>query len=75
MLYQTGWSKIPQILFYVLGSMSTKFILHPGPIVDFNQAYVKYLPFKFAGLFSTKLFITALQFINNCSSVKSILPI
>jgi len=55
--------------------MSSKFIFHLGPIVDFKYAYKKYFPFNMDGLFYTNDFIIYLQFYNNWSSVKSNLPI
>ena len=64
-----------QMFLFAFGSMSFKLIFHLGPIVDFKNAAVKYLPFKVAGLLSAKALINSLKFIRSCSSVKSILPI
>lgn len=51
-----------QICLLVLGSISSKFNRHLGPIVDFIYAPVKYFPFKPCGFFSTSDSINDLKF-------------
>ena len=74
-IYSTSYYNKVQMLLLDLGSMSFKFIFHLGPIVDFRYASVKYFPFNVTGFLSMRAFISSLKLINNCSSVKSILPI